>query len=88
MFVITLTILINSLIKLNIQNKRINDLNRNLAILKGKVSIDMKELHFDTSELSAEELKHLLEEQLAKEKFGNLEGIAQQYLFYWKRENN
>ncbi len=26
-------------------------------------------------------------EQLAKEKFGKLEGIAQQYLFYWKREN-
>ena len=26
-------------------------------------------------------------EKLAKEKFGNLEGIAQQYLFYWKREN-
>ena len=26
-------------------------------------------------------------EELAKEKFGNLEGIAQQYLFYWKREN-
>ena len=68
MFVITLAILINSLIKLSIQNKRINDLNRNLAILKGKVSIDMKELHFDTSELSAEELKYLLEEQLAKEK--------------------
>lgn len=27
-------------------------------------------------------------EKLAKEKFGDLEGIAQQYLFYWKRENN
>ena len=27
-------------------------------------------------------------EQLAKDKFGDLEGIAQQYLFYWKRENN
>lgn len=27
-------------------------------------------------------------EQLAKTKFGELEGIAQQYLFYWKRENN
>ena len=27
-------------------------------------------------------------EQLAKEKFGDLEGIAQQYLFYWKRENS
>ena len=25
-------------------------------------------------------------EQLAKEKYGNLAGIAQQYLFYWKRE--
>ena len=25
-------------------------------------------------------------EQLAKEKFGSLAGIAQQYLFYWKRE--
>ena len=27
-------------------------------------------------------------EEIAKEKFGNLEGIAQQYLFYWKREGN
>ena len=25
-------------------------------------------------------------ENLAKEKFGDLEGIAQQYLFYWKRD--
>lgn len=25
-------------------------------------------------------------ERLAKEKYGNLEGIAQQYLFYWKRD--
>ena len=24
--------------------------------------------------------------KLAKEKYGNLEGIAQQYLFYWKRD--
>ena len=23
---------------------------------------------------------------IAKQKFGNLEGLAQQYLFYWKRE--
>ena len=27
-------------------------------------------------------------EQLAKDKFGDLAGIAQQYLFYWKRQNN
>lgn len=27
-------------------------------------------------------------EKLAYEKFRNLEGLAQQYLFYWKRENN
>ena len=26
-------------------------------------------------------------EKLAKEKFGKLEGMAQQYLFYWRREN-
>ena len=25
-------------------------------------------------------------EKLAKEKYGNLAGLAQQYLFYWKRE--
>ena len=25
-------------------------------------------------------------EKLAKEKYGDLEGIAQQYLFYWRRE--
>lgn len=25
-------------------------------------------------------------EQLAREKYGNLAGIAQQYLFFWKRE--
>ena len=25
-------------------------------------------------------------EKLAKEKYGNLEGVAQQYLFYWKRD--
>ena len=24
---------------------------------------------------------------LAEQKYGNLAGIAQQYLFYWKREN-
>ena len=26
-------------------------------------------------------------EKLANEKFGNLMGLAQQYLFYWRREN-
>ena len=26
-------------------------------------------------------------EKLADEKFGDLKGIAQQYLFYWRREN-
>ena len=25
-------------------------------------------------------------EELAKEKYGNLAGIAQQYLFYWRRD--
>jgi len=31
-------------------------------------------------------LKNTQIEKLAKEKYGNLAGIAQQYLFYWKRE--
>ena len=26
-------------------------------------------------------------EKIANEKFGDLAGIAQQYLFYWRREN-
>ena len=26
-------------------------------------------------------------ENLAEEKFGELEGLAQQYLFYWRRDN-
>ena len=36
-----------------------------------------------TKELAAvKEIK-----KIADEKFGSLQGIAQQYLFYWKREN-
>ena len=39
-----------------------------------------KDFDFETS------IKEL--EKIAHEKFGNLAGIAQQYLFYWKRETN
>ena len=35
----------------------------------------------DETKISKKEI-----ENLAKEKFGNLQGIAQQYLFYWRRE--
>ena len=44
----------------------------------------MNELYIkneDETKVSKKEI-----EKLAKEKYGNLEGIAQQYLFYWKRE--
>lgn len=44
----------------------------------------MNELYIkneDETKVSKKEI-----ENLAKEKYGNLEGIAQQYLFYWKRE--
>ena len=27
-------------------------------------------------------------EQIANDKFGDIQGLAQQYLFYWKRENS
>jgi hypothetical protein len=33
-----------------------------------------------------EKVSKLQIEKLAKEKYGNLAGIAQQYLFYWRRE--
>lgn len=66
--IMSICISISTIIKLNQQNYRINELNRNLAILKGKISLGMNEFNFDTSELSIEELKYLLEEQLAKEK--------------------
>lgn len=64
----SMSIAISTILKLNQQNYRINELNRNLAILKGKIAIQMNEFNFDTSELSIEELRYLLEEQLAKEK--------------------
>lgn len=45
----------------------------------------MNELYIhneDENKVSKKEI-----ESIAKEKFGNIAGIAQQYLFYWKREN-
>ena len=44
----------------------------------------MNELYFKLPEEG--KLKREQIEALAKEKYGNLAGIAQQYLFYWKRE--
>ena len=44
----------------------------------------MNDLYFknpDENKLSKKQI-----EQLAQEKFGNLAGLAQQYLFYWRRE--
>lgn len=46
----------------------------------------MNELYIknvDESKVNKKEIK-----QIADEKFGNLEGIAQQYLFYWKRDTS
>ena len=44
----------------------------------------MNELYFQLPE--EKNLKREQIEKLAYEKYGNLAGIAQQYLFYWKRE--
>ncbi len=65
---ITFIITLNVILKFNEQTRQIHNLNRNIAILKGKIAIDLKETNFSTSELSVEELEHLLEEKLAKEK--------------------
>lgn len=39
-------------------------------------------IHGDESKISKKQI-----ENLANQKFGNLAGLAQQYLFYWRREN-
>ena len=44
----------------------------------------MNELYIKNSDETKVNKKEI--ERLASEKFGNLEGIAQQYLFYWKRD--
>ena len=45
----------------------------------------MNELYIKNEDETKVNKKEL--EKLAQEKFGNLAGIAQQYLFYWKRES-
>ena len=44
----------------------------------------MNELYIKNEDETKVNKKEL--ESLAKEKYGNLAGIAQQYLFYWRRE--
>ena len=44
----------------------------------------MNDLYIKNEDESKVDKKEI--EKLAKEKYGNLEGIAQQYLFYWKRD--
>ena len=48
------------------------------------VRIVMNELYIKNEDETKVNKKEI--EKLAQEKFGNLAGIAQQYLFYWKRE--
>jgi hypothetical protein len=43
----------------------------------------MNDLYIHKKEESKVDKKLVL--SIANEKFGNLQGIAQQYLFYWKR---
>ena len=44
----------------------------------------MNELYIKNEDETKVSKKEIM--NIAKEKFGNLEGLAQQYLFYWKRE--
>ena len=47
----------------------------------GKKSNDLYIKNEDETKVSKKQI-----EKIAKEKFGNLAGLAQQYLFYWRRE--
>ena len=44
----------------------------------------MNELYIKNEDEKKVSKKEIM--KIANERFGNLEGIAQQYLFYWKRE--
>ena len=66
--IIEIPMIATFVIKQNQNIKKINDLNRNFAILKGKIAIEIEDLAFDSKEISLDELRHLLEEKLAKEK--------------------
>lgn len=46
----------------------------------------MNELYIH--EKKEEKVSHKMLQELAKEKFLGISGIAQQYLFYWKRETS
>ena len=43
-------------------------------------------MHYINEDEKKVSKKQILE--IAEKKYGNLAGIAQQYLFYWKRENS
>ena len=45
----------------------------------------MNELYIKNKDEAKVSKKEIM--QIANDKFGNLEGLAQQYLFYWKRES-
>lgn len=73
--IITITITsINISIKLAIKvselNKKVDEMNRSLAITKGKLNIQLNDFNqsLNTAELSFEEYKKLLNDRLAKEK--------------------
>ena len=44
----------------------------------------MNELYIKKNKKKKKKKKDIA--KIAKEKFGDLEGLAQQYLFYWKRD--
>ena len=63
----------------SLEAKRLED---TISIIRKKISSLGAELYEDEEKVSKKELQ-----KLAKEKFGEIPGLAQQYLFYWRREN-
>lgn len=90
--IIEIPIIVVFVIKQNQNVKKINDLNRNFAILKGKIAIEIEDLAFGSKEISLDELKDLLEDKLAKEKikikFKNKMEKLQQKKYNEQKESN
>jgi len=69
--------------------ERIKELRAKTGLSQEKfaLSIEMDRTYFASVEAGRRNISICNIKKIADEKFGSLQGIAQQYLFYWKRES-
>ena len=71
----------------NINDKNVNKERENIPEVNSEIpKIEKVDNIIEAEKIMQEIFLTRENQQKAYQKFGNLEGIAQQYLFYWKRE--